>query len=131
MEGNYVVRIEDFARKHFIKSFEKKYNAQWDITLRSIELQLERIDNFIKTDKATTIVNGDDIKIIKTEFRVVNSKESAKSSGNRCIVAWHQKEGFVSILLVYSKTDLSSKNNETAEWKNLIKENYKEYSKIL
>jgi hypothetical protein len=129
MQGNYSVRIEKFAENHFIKSFEKKYKGHWDATLRSIVDALERIDALLTTDKADEIC-GDDMKIIKTDFRVAGTKESAKSSGNRCIVAWHQSQQYVSVLLVYSKTDLSG-HNETAEWKEIIKDNYPEYRQLL
>ncbi|MEI6659888.1 MAG: hypothetical protein WCK91_00510 [bacterium] len=129
MQGNYSVQIEHFAERHFIKSFEKKYKNSWDLTLKAIIGMLERIDALLLTDKAETICDIGDIKIIKTEFRVFNTKESAKTSGNRCIVAWHQEKKFVSILLVYSKTDLSG-SNETAEWKNIIRDNYPQYSEF-
>jgi hypothetical protein len=95
----------------------------------AIKAQLSRIDSLLLTDKADTVVDGGDVKIIKTEFRVMGTKESAKSSGNRCIVAWHQKELLVFILLVYSKTDLSG-HNETAEWQNIIKTNYPKYKDL-
>lgn len=132
MESNYSVQIEDFAERYFIKSFKKKYSSKWDVTLNAIVFQLERIDNLIlTTNKATTIVDGGDIKIIKTEFKIAGSNESAKTSGNRCIVAWHTKERFVAILLVYSKTDLNSKNKETDEWKSIIKSNYPQYRYLL
>ncbi|MDD2274831.1 MAG: hypothetical protein PHI91_03280 [Candidatus Pacebacteria bacterium] len=126
MEGNYSVQIEDFAERHFIKRFRKKYNNQWDITLRAIVLELERIDNLLLTNKANIIIDSD-IKIIKTEFKIAGSKESAKTSGNRCIAAWHKNDNFVSILLVYGKTDLSSGNKETDEWKRIIKYYYPQY----
>lgn len=131
MDSNYSVRIEGFAEKHFIKSFEKKYKKHWDITLRAVIFELERIDNLLLTDRAETIIDADVIKIVKTKFRIVNSKESAKTSGDRCIVAWHKKDKFVNVLLVYGKTDLSSSNKETDEWKKIIKNNYPEYSNIL
>lgn len=130
MESNYFIHVEGFAEKHFIKNFKKKYNSRWDITLRAILFQLERIDNFLLTDKAETIIDRGIVKIIKTEFKIAGSKESAKSSGNRCIVAWHTLEKFVSVLLVYNKTDLTSKNKETDEWKNIIKDNYSQYKSL-
>ncbi len=130
MQSNYTVQIEDFAQRHFIKSFEKKYKAHWDITLQAIIAELERVDMLILTNRAETICDKDDIKIIKTKFRVSATKESATTSGNRCIVAWHKDSHFVSVLLVYGKTDLSG-SNETAQWKNLVKENYPQYSKII
>lgn len=130
MSSNNSVQIEQFAESHFVKKFEKKYKQYWEVTLQAITAELERIDTLLLTDKAETICDVDGIKIIKTKFRVVGTKESAKTSGNRCIVAWHNEKQFVSVLLVYSKTDISS-HNETATWKNLLKENYPEYKHLL
>lgn len=126
MQGNYSVRIEKYAERHFIKGFEKKYNTHWEVTLKAIIIGLERIDMLLKTDKAETISDMNGVAIVKTMFAVAKSNVSAKSSGNRCIVAWHKERQFVSILLVYGKTDLSGRN-ETAEWKKMIAENYSEY----
>ena len=94
--------------------------------MRAIIAELERIDALLLTNRAETICDEAGIKIIKTEFKVAKTKESARSSGNRCIVAWHRKEQFVAILLVYSKTDLEG-DNETKEWKRMVRENYEEY----
>jgi hypothetical protein len=129
MPGNYSVKVEVFAEKYFIKGFQRKHKAHWDITLRAITAELERIDMLLQTDRAVVIC-GDDIKIIKTKFKVVGTHESAKTSGNRCIVAWNKDKQVVNILLVYGKTDLSG-NNETAQWKSLIKENYSEYKDLI
>ncbi|MDD2657064.1 MAG: hypothetical protein PHD04_00150 [Candidatus Pacebacteria bacterium] len=129
MDVLYSVHVEEFAERYFIKKFHKKYQEKWDTTLIAIKAELSRIDNLLLSSRATTIAQGDDVKIIKTEFRVVGTKESAKSSGNRCIVAWHPKELSVSVLLVYNKTDLSGKN-ETAEWQDMIRENYPQYKSL-
>jgi len=126
MQGNYSVRIEKYAERHFIHSFQKKYISHWEPTLRAVVFSLERIDSLLQTDKAEIISDRDGIKIIKTKFTVAKSGESAKASGNRCIVAWHKEKQFVSVLLVYGKTDLSG-HNETAEWKKQVIENYPEY----
>src|SRR5680860_1176314 len=101
MEINYSVQIEGFAERHFIKKFQKKYKKYWEITLLAITAEFERIDNLLFTDKAYTIIDSNNIKIIKTEFSVAGTKESAKKSGNRCIVAWHEKDKIVYVLLVY------------------------------
>ncbi len=130
MEGNYSVQIENFAKRHFIKSFQKKHKSHWDVTLIAIIAELERIDNLLLTDKAEIITDTEDVKIIKTKFSIVKSKESAKASGNRCIVAWYPDKQYVSILLVYGKRDLSG-NNETANWKRMVKENYPSLRNIL
>lgn len=130
MEGNYAVNVGHFAERHFIKTFEKKYKSHWDATLTAIIAGLERIDMLLLTDRAETICDIEGIKIIKTKFKVAVSKESAKTSGNRCIVAWHQDKQFVTILLVYTKTDVRG-NRETDWWKAMIRDNYPEYKKLL
>ncbi len=130
MFPNHFVQIEEFAERHFIKNFQKKYKSHWDFTLRAIISELERIDALLKTDRAETICDAGNVKIIKTKFRVAGTKESARISGNRCIVAWNSDKQLVSVLLVYAKTDLSG-TNETAEWKKIIKDNYHAYRAIL
>jgi hypothetical protein len=130
MQSNYPVYTEDFAERHFIKKFSKKYKKHWDTTLTAITAQLSRIDVLIDLGRADIITETSLFKIIKTQFRVDGTQESTKSSGCRCIIAWHTEEKFVSILLVYGKTDLSGKN-ETAEWVSLIKDNYPLYKKCL
>lgn len=129
MEPNFSVQIETFAESHFIKSFEKKYKSNWDLTRKAILEMLERIDALLLTDKAETIKDLGDAKIVKTKFRVFGSKESAKTSGNRCIVLADYKKREVRVLLVYTKTDLSG-HNETVEWQKIIKENYLEFKNI-
>ncbi len=129
MEPNFSVQIEAFAEKHFIKSFEKKYRNNWDLTLRAIIEMLERVDALLKTSKAETICDFGSQKFIKTEFRVFGTKDSAKTSGNRCIVVADYAKREVKILLIYTKTDLSG-HNETAEWQRLVKENYTEFKNV-
>ncbi|CAN5722527.1 hypothetical protein BH11PAT2_BH11PAT2_09370 [soil metagenome] len=129
MPGNFSVQIGDFAHRHFIKSFEKKYPKYWDVTLRAITAELERIDMLLERDIAETICDVEGVKIIKTKFKVAGTKESAKTSGNRCIVAWIPDKQLVHVLLVYTKTDLGE-GNETAKWKKLVKDNYPEYARL-
>ncbi len=126
----YKVTVEPFAERHFIKSFAKKYKGAWDFTFQFLEKEFEQIDLLFFKNIAETIVDSEELKICKTEFKISGTKESRHSSGNRCIVAIHVIKNEVRVLLVYAKTDLGAKG-ETAQWKNLIKENYPEYSKML
>ncbi len=129
---NYSVIVESYAERHYIKNFKKKYKGAWDITWRAVIEELKRIDSLFKTTIAETITeteNGN-IKIVKTEFRVAGTKESKKSSGNRCIIAVHSDIGAVYVLLVYHKNDLGD-GNETSKWKQIIKDNYPNYSELL
>ncbi len=130
MGRNYAVVIEEFAERHFIKSFRKKYKTAWDITERAIVAELERVDNLLLTDRAETITSAGEVMIIKTSFRIANSKESAKTSGNRCIVVLNKKTAAVHVLLVYAKTDFHG-TNETVWWKCMVRDNYPRYKEMI
>jgi hypothetical protein len=130
MQGNFSVQIDEFAQRHYIKTFEKKYKKFWDVTLRAIIAELQRIDMLLQTDRAETICDVDGVRIVKTKFRVAGTKESAKTSGNRCIVVWIPEKQLVHVLLVYAKTDLGG-GNETAKWKEIVKGNFARYAGML
>ncbi len=130
MSTNYGVLIEPFAERHFIKSFEKKYKGAWMTTWTAIDAELKRFDSLLETSVAETITDQAPVRICKTEFRVAGTKESRHASGNRCIVAVHSDTCMVHVLLVYKKTDLGS-GNETALWKQLVKDNYPKYKILL
>lgn len=130
MPSNCSVSIEKFAENHFVKTFEKKHKSHWEVTLRSVVDGLVRIELLLTTNKAETICDAGSVRIVKTQFRIDGSKESAKASGNRCIVAWHTENQHVAVLLVYAKTDITA-HGETAAWKKLVRDNYPEYKHIL
>jgi hypothetical protein len=130
MSSNYTVIIESFAERHYIKSFSKKYKGAWDATWKGIAAEFQRMDSLFSTSIAETIIDAGTIKICKTEFRVQGTKESRKSSGNRCIVAVHTDIKTVNVLLAYCKDDLGN-GPETATWKSMVRENYKNYSMLL
>lgn len=130
MSYKYTVIVQPYAERHFIKNFSKKYKGVWEITLKAICEELQRFDSLLDTSIAETITERGNIKIAKTEFRVAKTNESRKSSGNRCIVSIHKDTNLVNVLLVYHKNDLGN-GNETAQWKQLIKDNYPEYRALL
>jgi len=132
MSIKHSVVIEKFSERHYIKKFKKKYKKAWDITQCSLVEQFQRIEALIQeTSIAEIIAKKDDIQIIKTEFRIAGTKESAKGSGNRCIIALHKDTQTVKVLLVYHKNDLAGDGNETSKWKKCIRENYVEYKEII
>jgi hypothetical protein len=131
MSTNYAIIVEEYAERHFISKFRKKYKGAWDVTWDGIQEEFKRIDVLIgETNIAEIITDQEGIKICKTEFRVHGTQESRHASGNRCIVAVHKNTCVVNVLVVYHKNDLGG-GNETSAWKNLIRENYSEYSKLL
>lgn len=122
--------VEHFAEHHFIKKFKKKYKKNWDATWQAINEELKRIDSLFATSIVEEIIKTKNIRIVKTEFRVVGTKQSRKDSGNRCIIAIQEDIKTVYVLLVYHKNDLGN-GKETAKWKQIIKENYNEYKDLL
>jgi len=126
MSINYVVTIEEFASRHYIKNFSKKYKNFWDITIKGILLELERFEGFIKTDHLDLICSFNNISIFKADFRIAGTNFSRKASGNRYIVALDKNKNEIKILLMYHKNDIGDKN-ETSAWKKIIKDNYSEY----
>lgn len=127
----YAVEFSEFAESHYIKSFKKKYKSAWDKTQTALYLQYSNFDFLFQKNVAETIVDNKDIKICKTEFSVAGTQKSPHASGNRCIVALHKKDAIVKVLLVYSKTDVTTSGNETSWWKVIIKDNFEEYKNIL
>jgi hypothetical protein len=131
MSTNYAVVTKKFAERHYISKFSKKYKGAWNVTWNAILEEFKRIDTLIReTAIAEVITHQGDIRICKTEFRVHGTQESRHASGNRCIISVDSKTCIVSVLLVYGKTDIGS-GKETTQWKNIIKENYPEYSNLL
>jgi len=128
----YEVIFESYAERHYMKSFEKKYLRAWEKTLKSLEIEFSRVDLLFQTQIAVTISTSadDNISICKTEFKILGTNLSRHASGNRCIIAVHNDTASVHVLLVYSKSDLSS-HNETTEWKKIIKNNYPKYGSVI
>ena len=122
----YNVQIEDFAEKHYIKNFRKKYQTYWDSTFKGIKKMLESLDSIMNTTIVEEINCQDDLAILKMEFRVAGTNFSRKTSGNRCILSLNKKTREIKILLVYHKSDIGNKN-ETATWKKIIRDNYVGY----
>ncbi len=135
MFTDYEVIIEPFAERHYIKAFRKKYKAAWDTTEQALRQEFRFFDVLFEKSIAETITshNSGSVKICKTEFKISGSRESRHGSGNRCIIAVHREPCAVRVLLVYHKSDLGhlGSGNETARWKQIIKENYSAYREML
>ncbi|MEK7522868.1 MAG: hypothetical protein AAB569_04765 [Patescibacteria group bacterium] len=131
MSTNYAVTIEPFADRHYIRTFAKKYKKAWNFTLSALIREFQSFDVILEKTIAEEITDRNvDVVICKTEFKISGTQESRHGSGNRCIVAKHKNTNLICILLVYHKNDLGG-GNETANWKNVIKENYPEYRNLL
>jgi len=126
----YEVVFAPFTERHFIKTFARKYHRAWGHTFKGLLLEFTFVDFLFEKNIAETIVDSEDIRICKTEFKIAGSQMSRHTSGNRCIIAVHKNMAVVQVLLVYSKGDIRS-SNETAGWKTIIKDNYPKYREIL
>lgn len=115
MSTRYTVKINEFAHRHYIKSFEKKYLNKWGITLRAIVLELENVELLSDTNYFEKINIFENEYIAKGEFKIAGSKESKKSSGCRYIVKVNTKELTSEMLLIYHKSDVNM-SNETVWW---------------
>lgn len=120
----YDVLVGEYAKKHFIKSFSKKYKT-WNDTFIEINNMLSRINMFLLSSKIEKIHICDTWYIAKCEFKIVWSHESPKTSWNRIIVYVDEEKFESYILLLYAKTDVWS-HNETTWWEQEVKNNYKE-----
>lgn len=131
MSINYKVIIEQFAEKHFIKTFAKKYKKGWDFTLSALIREFQNFDVILAKSIAEEITDRKvEVVICKTEFKISGTQDSRHGSGNRCILAVHKDVYKIYVLLVYNKNDLG-RDNETVRWKQLIKENYPRYTSLL
>jgi len=130
MSINYEVKIEKYANRHYIKNFEKKYKNSWYITLEALKRELMSFDILLLKSIAEIIINTDEIKICKVEFKIAGTDKSRHGSGNRCIISVNHQKNLINILLVYHKSHLGS-GNETAKWKQIIKENYPKYNNLI
>ena len=67
------------------------------------------------------------VRICKTEFKIVGTQISRHGSGNRCIIAVHADTQVVRVLLVYGKGDVKG-SRETDWWQQEVKAAYPEYA---
>ena len=127
---SYEVKFESFTERHYIRTFAKKYKGAWDITQRIITEEFRQIDLLFLKNTAEIICDYGNIKICKTEFKIAGTQESRHGSGNRCIITIHRDENRVCVLLVYNKK-IWEIVTKPLVGKNLVRENYPEYAKIL
>lgn len=125
IDQKYQVDFDDYAKKHFIKDFEKKYKSRWEVTQKSIKESLERIANLSGTNCIDFICNSNKgTCLVKYDFKIAKSDVSAKASGNRCILDVCNSSLKINILLIYCKDHIDrSKGQETIWWKEHVQDN--------
>jgi len=102
-----------------MKRFEKDYRGkQWDITVESIFQDLVRIktsdSDLQRTQQVDELWHKASCWIFKYDFRVAQTKESTKSSGNRCVAFLDNVANKIKILVIFGKSDLPKNIGEQA-----------------
>ncbi len=127
--NRYSLIVGEYAKRHYIKSFEKKYKTTWKTTWSFIEILTTQIYKYLTTTKVNKIHNCDTWYIAKCEFTIAWLNISTKASWNRIIVYVDEVNLETHILLLYAKTDVKWAN-ETQWWEQEIKDNYKDIARL-
>ena len=128
-DDSYLVHIEPYAQRHFIKRFEKDYpGKRWGVTLDSIREDLKRVRALASTSQVDELQYAKGCWLFKYDFTVALSKVSPKASGNRCLVFLDSSIHQLRILLVYGKGDLPKRIGKTEYLHKIMKEEYPNYS---
>ena len=128
----YQVSFDPYCKRHYIKTFAKKYPGAWDKTLKSLFVEFAFVHLLFEKQIAEiiSVSQENSVKICKTEFKILGTDISRHASGNRCIIAMHNNSS-VRVLLVYHKSDIVKSGNETVAWKKLVSDAFPEYSALL
>lgn len=128
-KNEFRVGYNDFARRHFLKMFEKKYGGKiWKLTERAYIIDLARLG--LENSPTQFSQQIDELWregnkwIFKYDFRIFGTKVSAKASGNRIVGVLDTEKGEIEVFLIYSKTDLPKNMAETEYIKEIYKNIY-------
>jgi len=125
----FIVEFSDYAKHHYLKRFEKDYKGkQWDITKESILQDMARmkISDLQKTQQVDELWYKYGYWIFKYDFRVAQTKDSTKASGNRCVAFLDNAANRIEILLIFSKGDLPKNIGEQAFIEQTLSKNFED-----
>ena len=126
-EEYYRVFFTNYADRHFMKRFSKDYpGKRWQVTVDSIYQDLRRVHSMQMTQQVDELKRGKDCKLFKYDFRVAQTNESPKKSGNRCVVFLDESAHRQDVLFVYSKGDLPKNVQETIHIYSIVAEQFPE-----
>ena len=132
----FAVKFSGYAKSHYLKRFEKDYGGrQWDITVESIFQDMSRIktsdSDLQKTQQVDELWQKDKYWIFKYDFRVAQTKESTKSSGNRCIAFLDNAANKIIVLIIYGKGDLPKNIGEQAFVEQTLNNEFRDYMSLV
>jgi hypothetical protein len=127
----FKVSFSEYAERHFLKRFAKAYKGKrWQATFESITQDMARLkkrkNDLQKTAQVDELWHKGDFWIFKYDFRIAQTKESPKSSGNRCLAFLDNAKNEVKILLIYGKGDLPKNRGEQAFIEQILSEEFQE-----
>lgn len=134
ISGGYRVVFENYAKNHFVKSFEKDYRGAWLSTRKAIVGLFRNVDMLRDSGRLSNPplhYSGDRREwILKQDFAIAGRHESPHGSGRRIIAYVNENERIVRILMVYHKKHIDgSFGSETAWWENVVKKEYRDLIK--
>ena len=132
----FAVGFSDYAKRHFLKRFQKDYKSrQWEMTVESIFQDMSRLktlnNDLQKTQQVDELWHKDNYWIFKYDFRVAQTKESTKSSGNRCVAFLDNDADKITILIIYGKGDLPKNIGEQAFIESTLEMNFAKYMSLV
>ena len=128
----FAIKFSGYSKNHYLKRFEKDYKGrQWEVTAESILQDISRIktmdSDLQKTQQADELWHKENYWIFKYDFRVAQTKDSSKTSGNRCIAFLDNIANEIIILIIYGKTDLPKNIGEQAFIEQTLNKNFHNY----
>jgi len=132
----FTVKFSDYDKSHYLKRFQKDYRGkQWDITVESISQDLARIktsdSDLQRTSQVDELWHKNSCWIFKYDFRVAQTKESTKSSGNRCVVFMDNVANKIEILVIFGKGDLPKNTGEHAFIEQMLFKEFQDYMSLV
>ncbi|MCY4010546.1 MAG: hypothetical protein OXF30_00540 [Candidatus Saccharibacteria bacterium] len=122
---DYQVVFSEYAKRHFLKDFVKKYRGKrWEVTQESIKQNLRRIRALQDTQQVNELRWSGKLWLFKYDFAVAQTNISPKASGNRCLVFLDATRHLQTILLIHHKSHLPEKKGETAYLLQTAKEQF-------
>ena len=127
-DEDYQVLFSQYAQRHFIKDFAKKYKGRrWLVTQTSILQDLKRLRFLQQTQQVDELMYHQRCWLFKYDFAVAQTNISPKRSGNRCLVFLDSLRYIQTVLLVYNKSKLPKNQAETIYLKQLVKTEFREF----
>lgn len=125
----FSVVFAEYAKTHYLNKFIKKYKGkQWDYTEMSIKQDISRLRMVNNTTQSSSQIDElkhkDNYWLVKYDFKIAGTKESTKSSGNRCVLFIDNSIDSIQILLIYNKNDLPKNKKETQYIFSELEDNY-------